>query len=578
MNSEPIDVQPFLRSAWRTAFARLDVLAVSFGLNLLTLALPLVILQIYDRIIPESSMDTFGLLMLGIGVVMIIDLLLRLVRNYIVNWSAARFEHGAGRRAVDRLLMSDINAFERSPASVHLDRLAAIEAVRDFHSGGGLITFSELPFAILFIGLIALIGGNLALAPLAVAAIAFAFAVVLGMKLDHAIRQRAFLDDQRYSFLFHVLSGIHAVKGLGLEAQFIRNYQAILAPLAQAVERVAYLSSIGQALTLTFSNIAMVGTAIIGAVLVVDGDLTSGALVASILLAGRAIQPIMRMIGLWVQSRNLKLARERLNDLMDLTQENDRLESGPNKISKVAPIELDNVTVHRGFPEFPSLSNVSLTLQEGSLTALTGPEGGGKLTLLDLLAGFLPADEGKITFSRLDGKYVDFIASRASIGYVRQEALLAKGTIRDNLSQYGDRKTLALALSYAADLGLDKVLAHLPQGLETRVGDTASDTLAGSVRQQISLVRALARKPKLLLLDDANSAFDLATDQRFQKLLVALKGDCTIVLTTSRPSILRLADTILKVDKGIVKAVPLESVIKRPTLSSAKTKLVTGSD
>lgn len=560
----------FLKSFGRAAVARFDVVFTSVGINLLSLALPLVILQVYDRVVPEDSMETFAVLIVGILVVALIDFLLRHVRNHITAWSAARFEHATGQRAVDRLLGADIDSFEDTAASVHLDRLAAIEPLREFHSGQGLITIADIPFAIIFIALIWLIGGDLVFASLLVAAGAAIFAIVLGGRLDRAIRIRAGLDDERYNFIFQTLAGIHTIKGLGMEAQFLRQYERMMGPLAQAVERVAFLSSLGQSMTVTLSNLAMVATGALGSLLVVEGTISGGALIACVLLAGRAIQPLMRLVGLWVQTRSLRLAEERLDGLMSLPQERDHAIDSNRAPDQVGDIRLQDATVIRGSADFPVLSNVTLDIPKGSFVAVQGPVGGGKSALLDLLAGFIRVDSGRFTVNGVSADMIDPAKLRRRIGYAKQEVFLFRGTIQDNLTLFGDRRHLAKALEMAQRIGLDEVLALMPNGLATEVGDTASEILPGSVQQQISLVRTLAREPELLLLDEANSAFDMETDRLFRTLLESLKGKTTIVMITSRPSLIRLADLVVEVNQGRLRVTEERSTTSPPKASSAK--------
>jgi ATP-binding cassette subfamily C protein LapB len=544
---------------------RVDVFLLSIAVNLLSLTLPLVILQVYDRIIPEIAYDTFAVLMVGIAVAVILDFGLRGIRDRIVAWSAAKFEHRVGTTAVDRILTSEITDLERDPPSLHLERLAAIDAARDFHSGQVLVTIADLPFVAVFLGLIWLIAGDLVYAPLALAAAAAVTVVVLGMSLGRALRARAELDDKRYNFIFKVLSGIHTVKGLGLEAQMSRRYEQVMAPLAKAVERVAFLSNMGQVLSPTFSSLAMVATAALGSLMVVGGDITGGTLIACILLAGRAVQPLSRLVGLWVQSRTFKIARERLNALLKLPHEEDRFAPPATPTFDAATeaedtILLDGVTVHRGRPDFPVLRDVHLRIPTGAFVAVSGPVGGGKTALLDLLAGLTPTDEGRYLYRGKTVGEIGLDAYRAKVGCARQNAILYKGTIKDNLSLFGDRDDLARALGYARDIGLDEAIAMMPKGLGTEIGDTASDVLPASVQQQIGLVRVLSRDPELVLLDEANSAFDLETDRLFRELLQRLKGTVTIVMNTSRPSLVALADMTLSISFGEVTAMKGEAL------------------
>ena len=540
----------FFRSLSRVALGRYDVLLASLAINLLTLALPLVILQAYDRIIPNQAGDTFAIMMLALIGVVLLDGLLRGIRSSITTWSGARFEHATSRRAVARMLSTQLESFEAIPPGTHADRLGAIDQLRDFHAGHSLITLADLPFVFLFLGLIAIIGGWLVLAPLAIVLVALVFSVLIAVRLDRAIERRTELDNSRYNFIFQVLNGIHSVKGLGLEAQMCRQYESIHAPLAKAVHEVAYLSAAAQSVGTMFGGLTMMAVATAGGLMVVEGRLSNGALVASMMLAGRAVQPLLRMIGVWVQSRNLKLAEENLDRLMALPQEY-RPSKGEDKTPRLAGwIKLEGVTVHRGRPDVPILDSVDLEVFPGETVALIGETGGGRTTLLDLVAGLARVDEGRLTLDGVEPAAIDFRALRKQIAYVRQFAVLFRGTVQDNLTRFRDREYLSPALDVAHRMGLDEVIARLPAGLQTRVGDTASEALAGSVQQVIALVRALADRPRVLLFDEANSAFDMAADQKLKLLLSEIKGRTTVLMATGRPSLIALADRVYRVADG----------------------------
>lgn len=555
----------FLRSLSRVAVGRMDILIASLCLNLLTLALPLVILQVYDKIIPNEAVSTFSLMVAGLCFVVVLDFVLRSIRSYITNWESARFEHAISRRAVDQLLNADIQAFELTPPGTHMDRVSAIEQLRDFHSGQGLVAVSDLPFVAVFLALIYLIAGDMVFAPLAVVGVAIVFAIVLGLRLEQVVRKRSALDDQRYNFVFQVLNGVHTIKGLGLEAQMVRRYEALLRPLADAVQKEAFLSSSGRALGPVFSMIAMFSVAAFGSQKVIAGDLTSGSLVACTLLAGRAVQPLIRMIGVWVQSQNLKLAEERLDELLTLPQEGDAQSAKSGDHELEGSFTLDHVTVHRGRPEWPLLNDVNLQIFAGEIVAVTGPLGGGKSAFLELFAGFVRPDAGTMLIDGIDSREMDFAKLRRQMGYVGQKGVLYRGSILDNMTKFKGRSHLPQALEIAQKLGLDHDLAQMPNGMRTVVGDTASESLAGSVQQMISLVRVFADDPRVVMLDEANSALDMDADGRLRELIEDQRGKTTVIMVTSRPSLIRIADKVLKVDRGeVVEVAPagLEPVNK----------------
>jgi len=535
----------------RMAFGRSDVLMASLAINILTLALPLVILQVYDRIIPNESRETFLILCVGLIVVICLDGVLRALRSRVIIWAAARFEHAVSTRAVQSLLDTEIMSFESSPAGTHMDRIAAVEMLRDFHSGQSLINLAELPFAAIFLMLIYLIGGDLVLAPLAVVSVAMLFSVVLGLRLDKVVRLRNELDDRRHNFVFQVLSGIHTVKGLGLEAQMCRQYQSLHAPLAASVRDVSYLSSLGQSIGSVLGSLAMVSVAGTGSIMVIENQLSGGSLIACMLLAGRAVQPLIRTISFWVQSRNLNLAQERLNFITTMEKEN--IGEGTTDFTDFqGQIQMDDVTVHRGNPNAPVLDHVTLNISAGEIVAVTGKSGGGKSALLELFAGFIRPTSGTLSYDGVDTANINFQKLRKRIAYVRQFAVLFQGTLIDNMTRFRGPDRMASALDVAHELGLDETIAKMPNGLMTRTGDTSSEGMAGSVQQVVALVRVLANGPTMLLFDEANSALDIDADKKLQALIEDRRGQITMIMVTDRPSMIAQADRVLDINHGLV--------------------------
>ncbi|SCA55358.1 putative hlyB transporter, ATP-binding protein [Candidatus Terasakiella magnetica] len=536
----------------------MDVMLASLALNLLTLALPLIVLQVYDRIIPSNSTDTFTFMVLGLVLVVVLDAALRILRTNTITWAGTRFEHAASIRACDVFLSSEIQDFETTPPGVQMERYSSVEALRDHQSGQGLISYTELPFAILFVGLIALIGGPLVIAPIVVCVIAASFALWLGYSLDSIIRKRNELDDDRYNFIFQVLNGIHSVKGLGMEAMMCRHYQHLHAPVAHVMEKLVFYSSLGQSVGAILSNFAMISVALLGSVFVINGDLTGGSLMACTLLGGRAIQPLIRMIGVWVQYRSIKMSNERLVNLGDIKQENNDREHEEATPHVTGDIKFEDATIYQVNTGVPIFQGLNLHIKPGEIVAILGQVGGGKSSLLEAIAGFIPVDEGKLLYDNIDSRELSYRKLRNQIGYVRQNAPLFRGNLRDNLTKFRGRDHLPAALDVADKLGLTEIIAAMPKGLETPVGESASEGLSGSVQQMVSLTLTFADKPKILLLDEANTALDGDADRRLREYLETLKGDTTVLMITERPSMINIADRVLDASHGVVKQIEWE--------------------
>ncbi|WP_206201956.1 ABC transporter transmembrane domain-containing protein [Terasakiella sp. SH-1] len=547
-------------------FSRTEVMVASLAINLLTLALPLVVLQVYDRIIPSNSTDTFTFMVIGLVCVVLLDGALRILRTYAITWAGTRFEHAASIRACDVFLGSEIQDYEKTPPGVQMERYSGVEALRDHQSGQGLISYTELPFAILFVALIALIGGPLVIAPIVVCVIAIIFAIWLGYNIDSIIRRRNKLDDDRYNFIFQVLNGIHTVKGLGMEAKMCRHYQHLHAPVAQVMEKLVFYSSLGQSVGAILSNFAMVSVALLGSVFVIQGSLTGGSLMACTLLGGRAIQPLIRMIGVWVQYRSIKMSHERLSSLGQIKQENNSEEHVANTPVLQGDIKFDDATIYQVNTGVPIFQGLNLHIKAGEIIAILGQVGGGKSSLLEAIAGFIPVCEGKLLYDDVDSQELSYRQLRTQMGYVRQNAPLFRGSLRENLTKFRGNEYLPPALEVADKLGLTEIVAAMPKGLDTPVGESAAEGLSGSVQQMVSLTLTFADKPKILLLDEANTALDGDADRRLREYLETLKGETTILMITERPSLINIADRVLDASHGVVKPVEWEGFGPKKTV------------
>lgn len=539
-----------LRSVTRSAFGRVDVVLSSVLINILSLALPLVILQTFDRVIPNGVGETFVYLLLGLTFVVMIDGVLRMARSYITAWGAARFEHAVGCRTIKRMLDSQILAFEQEPSGTQIARVNAIETLRDLYAGQGMLALIDLPFVVIFLVLIGLVGGWLVLVPVAVIAVVGLAAMFIGSRLRAALYSRQTVDDRRYSFILEVLGSMPLVKGLALEGLMLRRYERLLRSSAEAVHDVILKSGLAQAHGATFSNLTMISVAGVGAILVLNGQLTLGTLAACMLLAGRSVQPVLRGIAVWVQFQNVQVAESRLQEVMTLDPEAQANTRATPTISGQFTFE------NMGFiyPKSKSalFRNVDFRVEAGETVAVVGENGSGKSTLLWLTMGLLSPNAGAVRHDGVSLADVDPAEIRRQIAYLPQRSPLYRGTVRENLTMFAGEDRLDAAMEYAHALELDKVLARLPDGLDTQLGSSGNDILSASVRQRIAIVRALAARPRLILFDEANSTFDFRTDDKLRELLDSMRGSGSMLLVSHRPSLIRMADRVCEIsDFGI---------------------------
>jgi len=526
-----------------------DLILASVFINLLALAMPITLLQVYDRIIPNSAEGTLVLLITGVGVALILEALLRLGRSYVSGWMGARFEHLAGSAAMERLMSVSIVDYDRQGAGAHLERYNALSTLKEFYVGQAILVACDLPFAVVYLGAIAFLASHLVIVPIIVILLFSLSAWWLGRKLRKSLSARLNADDRRFSFIIEVLGGIHTVKGLAMEEQMIRRYERLQETCAEAEYQVALNSASAQSTGALFAQIVLFGVVGYGATFVIDGVLTTGGLAACTMLSGRAMQPMQKAVGIWTRLQSIQLARERLSDLFGMRVE--KMPGLPELPQVRGDIELQDVTFSYGKnkdgEELPPLfEHVNLHIQAGETVGVSGGNASGKTSLLYLMMGVLTPTQGRVLIDGND--LADYAASsiRRQASYLPQEGILFNGTILENITMFREDKTDD-ATDISKILGLDSVVAHMPQGYDTKVGDGASDKLPRGFRQRIAIARALVDKPRILLFDEANTSMDGAGDATLKFLLERLKGRVTLVLVTPRPSMLSLADRIFDI-------------------------------
>lgn len=533
---------------------RRDVLGASLGVNLFSLALPMVVLQVYDRIIPNQATSTLLLLVLGMLVVLILDSILKTARAYLAGWIGARFEHRIGMESVEKILRADPRAVEAEAPGRHLDRLAGVDLVRDFYSSQASIAIIDLPFVALFLGLFFYIAGSLVLLPLLLLAVFSLSAAALGRGLHKALGERSVWDDRRYSFIIETLSGIHTIKSMAMERLIERRYERLMQSCSMAGMKTVYFSGLAQSLGSSFSQITMVSVVAVGSLYVIDGRLSIGGLAACTLLAGRAVQPVLRALGLWTRFQSIQVAEEKLAELDKYAP---RLSAEAADPEPFTQLQFERVSFRFADEGRHLLRDMSLSVSPGEIIGIRGKNGSGKSTLLRLMMGALEPSLGRVLINGQDIAKTGSEKWRQDIAYLAQRPVLFDGSVMENITMFCDDQTDE-ALAIAKTLGLDKVFARYPEGFDTQIGARAVSNLAGGVGQSVAAARALLRRPKLILFDEANAAMDNTGDNLLREALLRHRADAAIVLISYRPSLLAIATSRFDLKEGRLVRVALD--------------------
>lgn len=539
-----------------TAWRRLDIIFASLLINILALGLPFAILQVYDRIIPKQALETFTFIIIGLIGVIILDTLVKIARSSILSWEGAKYDHDQSMKAVDHILHADTSSFESKPHGYYIDKIHALEKIQDFYSGQSILLMMDFPFVIIFIILIWFIAGPLVLIPICLLGFFGVISIVTGQKLHHALVNRSEMEDRRQNFIIEVLTGIHTVKAMAMEPFMLRRYERLQGQSAESVFQLSRINSIVQGIGATFSQAATISFVGIGSLFVISGDLTIGALAAGSMLSNRVLQPGLRAMSIWTQFQSVRLAHRKVKELFAMPSEI----SGEIPIDKNfhGSIELKNLSFQYPSTDKPILKHVSLNIKEGEMIGITGNNGSGKSTIIKLLAGYIHPDEGELTIGNHPISEYNLEQIRTQIGIVPQYGILFEGTILENMTLYREGDAIKQAIELSKVLGLEKIIAQMPHGLNTMVGGSAVDSLSEGVRQKIIMVRSLVGYPKIILFDDANANFDIKNDNRLMKFLAAIRGQRTMVIVSHRPSFLKLCHRVFLIDD--CQLVPVDDV------------------
>ncbi len=532
-----------LPDSWRRA----DVITASFFINVLGLGLPIIILQVYDRIIPNEAYSTFQLLMLGLAVAVILETILRIVRAAILSNVGARYEHRTGVAAFSSVLNSQLCYYDEDTAGSYVDRMRGVSPIREFYAGQAALLAVDLPFVLIFLVLIGLIGGFLVLIPLVLLGVLLAMAYYLGRELSSALNVRTESDRRRHDFLIETLQGIHTVKALALEKLMVRRYERLQAKSASEVMNLNTLQSIISSLANTLSQLGTVSFVAIGSLSVINQSMTLGGLAAGTMLTGRILQPVLRGFNFWTRYQSVRQAEEKLDEVFHLEQE----EQAPRLLGAIkGHIVFKDVSFRHSKDSPYILKNIDLDVPADSMIGLTGENGCGLSTVLSLINGVYKPESGAI---EIDGKCSRLYGGdelRRQMGYMPENGEFFHGTLLENLTMFRDGDAKTRAIQALRLLGLEDFVLSLPQGLETSLGGGTIGRIPRGMRQQIIIARAVVDDPPVLLFDNAHDGLDMESDKRLMAALQKVRAGKTIFLATYRPSFLKMCDRVFILENG----------------------------
>lgn len=523
---------------------------VGFVATLPGLMTPLFIMLLYDTVISAQSATLLIELTMAMVALLAIDLLFRLVRARVMAYIATRVGRLVALSTFGRLMGLTPAALSRAPLHAQLRRVRQFEAWRD-HFADPLVSVAfNLPFSFIFLIAIMILGGSVVLLPLVVMILYAVFALFAGPVLERHGSNASEARQVRDSCFDEMVAEMRAVRLLASETIWLERFRNYAASSALAGIRRAQLQDILQNVGQAAVTIAGTGTLLVGAIGVMNGDLSIGSLIACMALVWRVLSPWQQCISLLPKIAQLKSEVAMLDQVMQLPDESD---NRPRRLTTVhgrGAIQLEGVTLAYEGATRPALIGVELSVDPGELIAFVGDSGAGKSSLLKVLAGIYSPQAGSVRLDGFDLRQLHPRELRENIGYAPQQPHFFTGTIAQNLRLAHPAASDQDLWTAAIEAGVLDDILRLEKGFETRIGDASVHQQSPGFLQRLSLVRAYLERDGILLLDEPGRALDFEGDSSFQRKLIGVKGRQTVLLITHRPSHLKLADRAFRVHAG----------------------------
>ncbi|WP_448662644.1 type I secretion system permease/ATPase [Sphingomonas sp. CJ20] len=525
-----------------------EVLLVTLAINLLGLASPLFFQNVIDKVLVHNTLDTLTILVLGFGVVSVWETLFGWLRTRLYSRTSQKIDVELGTKLFRHLLGLNLSYFEARRVGDIAMRVRQLETIREFLTNASLTVLVDPFFTILFLIVMWVYSPTLFLiAVLAIpcyAAVAFFITGPLRARIEEKFERSA----ANNALLVESIGGIQTVKAGAVEPQWQDRWDRQLAGYSQVNQKVIDLGNTGSQLIQLISKINMVLILYFGAQAVIEKDLTVGGLVAFNMFAQRVSGPVIRIAQLWQDFQQVRIAVERLGDVLNQPVE-------PGSGSRIAlpavkgHVAFEGVKFRYGLEGAWTLEDVDLTVPAGATLGIVGSSGSGKSTLTKLLQRLYVPASGRVLIDGVDIAQIDPAWLRRQIGVVLQENLLFNRSIRENIALANPAMPLERVMQAANLAGAHEFIVRLPQGYDTPVEERGTN-LSGGQRQRLAIARALVTRPRILILDEATSALDAESEEIVQKNLKAIAEGRTVIIIAHRLSAVRQCDMLITLEAG----------------------------
>ncbi|WP_144211386.1 type I secretion system permease/ATPase [Shewanella donghaensis] len=522
----------------------------SLAINLLALVTPLFTMNVYDRVVPNQAIDTLWVLASGASIAIVFDWLLRQARTRLADVAGKQVDIRLSTKLFQKVVGMRL---ENRPASAgaFAKQLQEFDSIRDFITSVTLVTAVDLPFTLLFLVLIAWLGGVMVFVPLTCMIVLILLSIFMQKRLSVTIEESSKLSTQRQAHLIESLNMLAEIKQNNGQAKASRIWNETVSSLADWQNESRISSNTLSHSVMNCQQLVSIGLIITGVYQIHQGNLSMGGLIAIVMLSGRASSAINQIAMLLLKFQQTRSAITSVDSILNMPQENQQQSLSVSQLPFDGSFTMRNASF--SYPEQPlaAFNDVALEIKAGEKVGFYGPAGAGKSTLLALIAGQYQLSEGQLFYNQLEAQQWSIQRLRDNIGHMGQQPNLVYGTVLDNLLYGVGKVDEALLAKTMMNTGIDKLMDRLGSGLNSQVGEFGRQ-LSGGQRQAVSLCRTLLRQPKLLILDEPTSAMDERSETQIISSLKLNTAGTTVLISSHNPKVLSLCDRIIIMDKGCI--------------------------
>lgn len=539
-----------VRKLWPTYWV---VVISAVFINLIALASPLFTMNVYDRVLPNKALPTLWVLALGMAAALIFDVLLKSLRSALIDSAGRRADILLASRIYEHVLAMEMSSKPQTTGSF-ASHLKEFESVREFFTSTTIATVTDMLFFGIFLLVIYLVGGEMAWVPAGAAIILLILGLVYQYPLRKAAERNSAETAQRHSLLVETISSLETVKTLRAESQLQRIWEGLVGLTAETVERVRSLNATLSNLSSLVQQSVTVGVILVGSYLFNTGQASTGAIIACVMLASRAVSPLGSFAMVLARSQQSLVSLRALDKIMSMP-----LERPANKKYITEPIakcniQFQNVVFSYPGAALPALNGINLVVRPGEKIGIIGRIGSGKTTLGRLITRLYEPQQGAILINGVDMRQYHPHEIRRVIGLLGQESDLFHGTVRSNILMANPRASDEKLLQACRLAGVEDFVRRNPKGFDMPVGERGQ-ALSGGQRQSVALARLLICEPQVIYLDEPSSAMDLASEKiMIEQLRRSIKPDQTVIVSTHRYSMLDLVDRLIVLNDGKIAA------------------------